>query len=75
MDFAPTPIQFLWEDEQGNRVYVKREDLLPYSFGGTKRLPDETFEDFDGIFALWCYEYTDEYKEKLRREFLERSKG
>ena len=48
---------------------------LPYSFGGTKRLPDETFEDFDGIFALWCYEYTDEYKEKLRREFLERSKG
>ena len=36
MDFAPTPIQFLWEDEQGNRVYVKREDLLPYSFGGNK---------------------------------------
>lgn len=24
MEFAPTPIQFLWEDEQGNRLYVKR---------------------------------------------------
>ena len=36
MEFAPTPIQFLWEDEQGNRLYVKREDLLPYSFGGNK---------------------------------------
>ena len=29
MEFAPTPIQFLWEDEQGNRLYVKREDLMP----------------------------------------------
>ena len=36
MEFTPTPIQFLREDEQGNRLYVKREDLLPYSFGGNK---------------------------------------
>lgn len=47
---------------------------LPYKFGQTKVLPDETFEDFNGIFNLWTYEYTDEYKEKLYREFLERSK-
>lgn len=47
---------------------------LPYVFGQTKVLPDETFEDFNGIFNLWCYEYTDEYKEKLYKEFLERSK-
>ncbi len=47
---------------------------LPYKFGQTKILPDETFEDFNGIFNLWCYEYTDEYKEKLYNEFLERSK-
>ncbi len=45
---------------------------LPYKFGQTKILPDETFEDFNGIFNLWCYEYTDEYKEKLYKEFLER---
>lgn len=47
---------------------------LPYVYGQTKVLPDETFEDFNGIFNLWCYEYTDEYKEKLYKEFLERSK-
>ncbi|MBO5859442.1 MAG: hypothetical protein J6R20_06660, partial [Clostridia bacterium] len=45
---------------------------LPYKFGQTKVLPDETFEDFNGIYWLWCYEYTDEYKEKLYKEFLER---
>lgn len=47
---------------------------LPYKFGQTKVYPDETFEDFNGIFRLWCYEYTDEYKQKLYNEFLERSK-
>lgn len=34
--FAPTPL-YLWKtDERGNRWYLKREDLLPYSFGGNK---------------------------------------
>ena len=47
---------------------------LPYKYGQTKVYPDETFEDFNGIFNLWTYEYTDEYKEKLYKEFLERSK-
>lgn len=47
---------------------------LPYKFGQTKRYPDETFEDFNGIFSLWAYEYTDERKEQLYKEFLERSK-
>ena len=87
--FPITEIKFAeeWDKQEPNRVAVDIakeyhiasngtvEIPLPYSFGGTKRLPDETFEDFDGIFALWCYEYTDEYKEKLRREFLKRSKG
>ncbi len=45
---------------------------LPYKFGQTKIYPDETFEDFNGIYQLWSYEYTDEYKEKLYREYLER---
>ena len=47
---------------------------LPYKFGQTKVYPDEIFENFNGIFNLWTYEYTDEYKEKLYNEFLERSK-
>lgn len=31
----PTPIQFLGY-EQGNQLYIKRDDLIPYSFGGNK---------------------------------------
>lgn len=31
----PTPICFL-EESQGNRFYVMREDLIPFSFGGNK---------------------------------------
>lgn len=34
--FAPTPIQHLWTDERGNAFFLKREDMLPYSFGGNK---------------------------------------
>lgn len=34
--FAPTPLYLLDTDEHGNRIFVKREDLLPYSFGGNK---------------------------------------
>ena len=45
---------------------------LPYVYGNTKVLPDETFEDFNGIFNLWTFEYTDERKEQLYKEFLER---
>ena len=46
MDFTPTPIHFLYEDENRNRIYVKREDLLPYSFGGNKvRIALELLDD------------------------------
>lgn len=42
-----TPIQFLGV-EQGNKLYVKREDLIPYSFGGNKaRKGFLFFEEFD----------------------------
>lgn len=34
--FGPTPLYLLDTDERGNRFYIKREDLLPYSFGGNK---------------------------------------
>ena len=36
MDFAPTPVHKLYTDENGNTFFLKREDLLPYSFGGNK---------------------------------------
>lgn len=34
--FAPTPVQELLGICPGNRVFCKREDLLPFSFGGNK---------------------------------------
>lgn len=45
------------------------EIKLPYVHGNTKIYPDETFEDFEGIYNLWGYEYTDERKDELRKAF------
>lgn len=43
----PTPIQFLGY-EQGNQMYIKRDDLIPYSFGGNKaRKAFLFFEEID----------------------------
>lgn len=42
---------------------------FPYHKGCVSLLPDETFEDFDGVYNLWGYTYTDERKESLRRLF------
>lgn len=46
---------------------------LPYKPGQVKVYPDETFEDFDGIFNLWCYEYTEERKKQLYEDYLLRT--
>lgn len=84
--FAITDIKFDEElpRQEPNRVAIEIakeyhiasngtvEIPLPYKFGQTKIYPDETFEDFNGIYWLWTYEYTDEYKEKLYRDFLKR---
>ena len=45
---------------------------LPYKSGEIKVYPDETFEDFKGINDLWSYEYTDERKTQLYKEYLAR---
>lgn len=45
---------------------------LPYKKGNVKVYPDETFESFSGVYNLWSYEYTPEYKEKLYNEYLSR---
>ncbi len=45
---------------------------LPYKKGNVKVHPDETFESFKGVYDLWSYSYTPEYKEKLYKEYLAR---
>jgi len=46
---------------------------LPYKTGEFKLHPDETFENFQGINNLWNYEYTNERKAQLYKEY--RSRG
>ena len=36
MRFAPTPVHAVETDARGNAFFMKREDMLPYSFGGNK---------------------------------------
>ena len=31
-----TPLEHLFTDNEGNQIYIKRDDLLPFSFGGNK---------------------------------------
>ena len=36
IDVTKTPVLKLYDDESGNHIFMKREDLLPYSYGGNK---------------------------------------
>lgn len=47
----PTPIYFL-EENQGNQIYIMRDDLLPFSFGGNKARKAALF--FREIDASGC---------------------
>lgn len=85
--FPITEIKFYEElpRQESNRVAIEIskeyhiasngtvEIPLPYKYGQTKIYPDETFEDFNGVYNLWGYEYTDEYKQQLYTDFLKRS--
>ncbi len=42
---------------------------LPYRVGSAEIFPDETFEDFDAIGALWGYEYTEDFKRSLEERY------
>ncbi|MBP3876482.1 MAG: pyridoxal-phosphate dependent enzyme [Lachnospiraceae bacterium] len=44
---TPTPVQEIaWPEAGDNRIFLKRDDLLPYSFGGNKvRIARAFFED------------------------------
>ncbi len=60
-------------------VYISSDGTVgfpvPYKPGNAEIFPDETFEDFSGIYNLWGYTYTDERKEELRQEFIKRGKS
>lgn len=85
--FPTTQIKFEEElpNYEANRVSIALADEvhissngtaqvpIPYVPGSVTVLPDETFENFDRIRALWGYTYTDEYKQALFDEFLRRS--
>ncbi len=46
MTFDKTPLYRLYTDERGNEIWIKRDDLLPFCFGGNKaRIAYELFED------------------------------
>lgn len=57
-------------------VFIASDGTVEFTFplkGSTVRLyPDETFENFDGIRALWSYDYSDGFKRDLKRRFDER---
>lgn len=43
---TPTPIQYLGPGPRGQRIYIKRDDLLGFSFGGNKcRIAEVLFQD------------------------------
>ena len=45
---------------------------LPYDSGPVERLPDETFENFEGVYQLWTYTYSQLYKDLLYLTYLAR---
>ena len=43
-----TPLYELFQDEQRNRIFIKRDDLLPDSLGGNKvRIAEAFFRDME----------------------------
>lgn len=43
---------------------------LPYSFGDTTVLPDETLEDFGKIKRIWHYVYPEDFMQEIYDEFI-----
>ncbi len=85
--FPATQIKFdeTWDVHSANRKSIEIaegnyfiasngtvEIDLPYVKGTEKLYPDETFESFKGVYDLWTYEYSAEYKQKLYDEYLSR---
>ena len=47
---TPTPLYLLYKDHRGNSIYIKRDDLLPFSFGGNKvRIAEAFFQHMERL--------------------------
>ncbi|MBQ3888726.1 MAG: hypothetical protein II738_03160 [Clostridia bacterium] len=57
-------------------VYLSAEGTvglpLPYEEGAAERFPDETTEDFQGVYDLWGYAYDEAFKQRVREDFEKR---
>ena len=81
--FATTQIKYDEEYPryEANRVADALSDHLFIASNGTveftfplkgskiKKYPDETFENFNGIYNLWSYDYTQQFKDDLKQLF------
>ena len=81
--FATTQIKYDEEYPryEANRVADALADHLFIASNGTveftfplkgskiKKYPDETFENFNGIYNLWSYDYTQQFKDNLQQLF------
>ena len=63
--------------EIAEHTYIAGHGTVMFTFPlkGSEILiyPDETNESFEGIFNLWCYDYTDEFKEKNVADYKARN--
>lgn len=50
------------------------EFTFPLKGSKIKKYPDETFENFDGIYNLWSYDYTQQFKDDLNQLFEKNQK-
>lgn len=59
-------------------VFIASDGTVEFSFplgGDIKLLPDETFENFEGIKTLWNYDYSEDFKNRLKARFADHSKA
>ncbi len=60
-------------DALAEHLFIASNGTVEFTFplkGSTiKKYPDETFENFSGIYNLWAYDYTEEFKSGLKQLF------
>lgn len=60
-------------DEISEHNFIASDGTVEFTFplkhSVIKLYPDEIIENFEGIYNLWSYEYSEEYKQKLVTEY------
>lgn len=63
-----------WAVSNADECYIASNGTmqfdLPYEKGTAIHFDDETIEDFDGVYNLWGYEYTQQRKDQLKEQFV-----